>query len=81
MDQSVSDGIHDHVRHLHRRCASNDRVTVTGSYPLHLEQFHNGGANFAPLVSPIMCEFTTPTPDVLRIPFHLCLAWGRSSIR
>ena len=42
---------------------------VTGTSPPLLEQSRDGGAHFAPLVSPLLCKTSTDTGCTLQPPF------------
>lgn len=61
VDQSVSDGSTITFDTYIDGVPATIVWRVTGSYPYTLEQSRNGGADFAPLVSPIMCKFATDT--------------------
>ena len=59
VDQSVSDGSTITFDSYIDGVPATIVWRVTGSYPYTLEQSRDGGANFAPLVSPIKCRFAT----------------------
>jgi prepilin-type N-terminal cleavage/methylation domain-containing protein len=59
VDQSVSNGSTLTFDTYIDGVAATIVWRVTGSYPYTLEQSRDGGANFAPLVSPIKCKLAT----------------------